>query len=375
MEPDLDDPAIDNAEGGPLSWPAGLATPSAPEGQSAPAVIPPARWASDTDSPCYAHLSRPMDVAPFELTSESLLALWAANDFAELGGDRVLFGLRGCELVGEQWTEFTGSLRLVESTPDHRTRRCVLGVLDRANGRLGAVQGSTVPNADYMFRYVRGIENANLLPTGCYRHHVGHHHPSKPASIVHNVFRLSENVVPLRSPKDMCYTRADFWDVPQNPFDNLHPGGRYPNSVGMEFDSAGCQTAHGGYERAQRTFKGFFAQFRELAGLANPTPAHELLQKFRYVLLTGREARLAGDIGERVGLRRLRFGSRGPAVARLQAALGLVPDAGTPVFGPSTMTALLRRQQADAVAAGHSATADGIVTPALAASLGFSLDA
>jgi len=91
---------------------------------------------------------RPTD---FQVTAATLEALARANHFTELGGDRVLFGLRGCALVGQAWTELVSSLTLREVVPDHHHRRCVVGGVgppERPHRR--AVEGSTVPNAEYM---------------------------------------------------------------------------------------------------------------------------------------------------------------------------------------------------------------------------------
>ncbi|HEY2636865.1 MAG TPA: peptidoglycan-binding domain-containing protein, partial [Solirubrobacteraceae bacterium] len=57
----------------------------------------------------------------------------------------------------------------------------------------------------------------------------------------------------------------------------------------------------------------------------------------------------------------LKRGSRGAAVARMQSALGLVPDG---VYGPATAQAVKRFQRA------HGLTADGIAGPVTLGALG-----
>ena len=60
---------------------------------------------------------------------------------------------------------------------------------------------------------------------------------------------------------------------------------------------------------------------------------------------------------------RLRFGSQGAEVARLQTLLGLAPDASQRI-GPVTRAALIRRQQQ------RLGWADGIWSPEMAGALG-----
>jgi len=92
------------------------------------------------------------------------------------------------------------------------------------------------------------------------------------------------------------------------------------------------------------------------------------------MLLTGAEARLASalrraglaaDPQARRALRRLRFGSKGPAVRTLQIGLKLANPDGS--FGPNTAAAVFALQQS----LSPNKEADGIYTPEMDMALGF----
>jgi hypothetical protein len=93
-------------------------------------------------------------------------------------------------------------------------------------------------------------------------------------------------------------------------------------------------------------------------------------KQFSMMLLTGLDAILASNArqtGEGSSeLLRLRHGSRGACVVRLQTALGLAPDA-SQLIGPVTRKALVDTQ---AVKLGWS---DGIYSPAMDSLLGFDI--
>jgi hypothetical protein len=151
------------------------------------------------------------------------------------------------------------------------------------------------------------------------------------------------------------------------PGDNIHPAFSHEPSW---FSSFGCQVVLG-FADSWGNHSGPWARFRRSAGSTdgNGEPG----APFIYVLLTGREAlisselRRSGQVNDPVAiqrLQRLRFGSKGPEVATLQAKLGdTAPDAD---FGPNTAESLHLKQRS--LWRGRS---DGIFTPKLAQALGW----
>jgi hypothetical protein len=157
------------------------------------------------------------------------------------------------------------------------------------------------------------------------------------------------------------------WDSSTGlPCDNIHAAIRDTGAAGPPFfSSAGCQTLPGDYDVERITPLGSFATLRAIAGL-NPKPIFTNAarsatlddgRRFIYVLLTGREARLATLPSGAVPLRRLRYGSTGDNVARLRARLGV---SASNIFDRATMAALISWQL------DNLGVADGILSPNLA---------
>ncbi len=340
--------------------PAPATRPTAP---TAPAATGAARWAVDGEAPDHRHLqAHPASHLPFSFGVAHLEQLCALNRFPlAAAGDRLLFGLRGCTLEGEALgSGWTTAARLVETTPDHDGARCLLGVWDWPGGRIRLFKGSTVPSAGSMRKFVHNQpgDRCNLLPTGFYPYRVGTHARSKPRE-VKGAFRQQGAVVVLRTLDDLVYTVADTWDSGVV-HDNLHPARR----VGSDgFSSQGCQTVPGEYDRQTGVHAGAWRDFREAAGLTPAAaPPGEDGRAFHYVLLTGREARLVGQLANPgAALTRLRFGSSGGEVTRLQEGLrraGHYTGAATALMDVETTLAFVRWQRA--VDGGR---ADAIVTP------------
>lgn len=330
-------------------------------------------WAPDREQPDYAHLELSDGVgASFTLTAADLEHLARANAFPaeEAGPTPVLFGLRGAGIVRG---DGAGEILLVDQRPDHRSPRCVIGVWDRARGKVSVFQGSTVPEAAAVESYKRTRRAGNLLPTGFYRYIVGAHATARRDGTLNSrpgCFLLRKpdgekrEVVVRRSVDDLGYERADLHER-SAPGDNIHPTFSSGTAV---FSSFGCQTVVGTADSGGN-HKGPWAEFRRAAGQldVNGDPG----KGFVYMLLTGAEARIASE-QRRAGavaapaslrrLRRLRFGSKSPAVTELQKRLSLSnPDQ---VFGPGTAEALHGFQRG--LSSGGS---DGIWTPSADASL------
>lgn len=326
------------------------------------------------DTPDYAHLDgMRFDRRLFSLDDAVLELFCRINDIAVSTNAPVLLGLRGADFFapdGETRQPFTDSVGVREARYDHEARRCVLGVWNRNTKQVALYTGSTVPNLKHMRRQMeRGCQNreirarkCNLLPTGRYEYAVGFHRN------VPGAFRMLQRVVVLRSCDDLAYRLTDAWD-PCSPGDNIHP--TFENNGSLGFSSAGCQTVAGSFRGNRHT--GDWSRFRKSAGLGGGTSDHE--KRFDYILLTARELRLtrflldrlgdASDIGEVAALAahhgRLRYGSSGERVKRLQASIGASVDGD---FGPGTAMSLIETQRR------MGERIDGICTPMLAQRLG-----
>ncbi len=319
-----------------------------------------ARWAADPVSPDYRHLNAAGLSQAFRFTAEHLARLCDLNRFDVTSGqDEVLFGLRGCLVIG-QGGEFRRSVELSEDVPDHYEFHCVLGVWKRSTRELAVFQGSTVPNWRFMEEQrSQGGQLANLLPTGRYIYTVGQHRA------VTGAFIQQPNVIVLRSNDDLIFETSDDWER-HSPADNIHPAF---SDRAARFSSAGCQTIPGSW-RPESGHTGEWARFRRRAGLSDDNVSG-WGARYIYILLTGREARLVSSLSSVLPITRLRFGSSGVDVLALQTGLaqaGLYRDPVDGRLGQTTAWAYIQWQRSR-----DRGTADGIVTPATGLRLGFDL--
>ncbi|HLF93671.1 MAG TPA: hypothetical protein VJB14_09415, partial [Planctomycetota bacterium] len=329
-----------------------------------------AAWAGDDVAPDYAHLGELFSPSVFSFTAADLERLCGFNRFdVTTGQDEVLFGLRGCRVSEGTSDAFSASVSLAEDVPDHVSRHCVLGVWRRSARELAVFPGSTVPNWRHMEEQrSKGGQRANMLPTGRYQYTVGTHRA------VEGAFILPGRVVVLRSNDDLVYETTDDWEE-HAPADNIHPG--FSDSA-ADYSSAGCQTVPGSWSAAAG-HTGAWARFRRRAGMT----AHNRSRwgdRYVYILLTGREARLATTRPAPAVLTRLRFGSTGPDVQTIQMGLsisGHYAGAYDGDMGPGTVMALIRWMKDEAErAAGASLLqppAEAIVTPEKALALGLDM--
>jgi len=330
-----------------------------------------AKWASDDVQPDYAHLGPGLATGQsFTLTPADLQLLATLNSFDvdETAGTPVLFGLRGCAIVKDHTV--AGGIVLTDQRPDHIAPRCVIGVWDKANGKVSVFPGSTVPNQAAVALYKANRSAGNILATGFYEYRCGPHttaNQSTPgAFLLRNANMSHRTVVVRRSIDDLIYQRRDMVHKCE-PGDNIHPTFF---SQPTAFSSLGCQTVVGTFKAGVHS--GPWSLFRLAAGFNDKDG--EPGKAFNYMLLTGAEARMASGI--RTGgtaadpiaqrkLRRLRFGSKHDAVKTLQQKLNLPSPDGK--FGPNTCEALHDRQSALPGSNGS----DGILTPDLSDSQGW----
>jgi DNA/RNA endonuclease G (NUC1) len=339
----------------------------------------PPTWAPDDLSPDYAHLDDIIEGATFTFTAEDLELLAALNSFPldTAKPKPVLFGLRGCAIIKDHDAVGAGGHAVLrDQRPDHHTPRCVLGVWDRTSGSVAVFPGSTVPDRRAVRSWKVNRKAGNLLATGFYGYVVGPHATLRKNGTLNSrpgCFLLRENaskkrvVVVRRSSDDLQYQTTDVVDRTA-PGDNIHPTFF---TTPTDFSSLGCQVVVGSADSGGN-HKGPWACFRKAAGQTDDDGMPG--QAFQYMLLTGAEAAiasalrragLAADPTARDRLRRLRFGSKGEAVGRLQARLGLPNPDGN--LGPVTAEALHNFQRT----LPPKRRSDGVWSPAADAALGW----
>ena len=347
------------------------------------AKMPTVSWPSaDRDSPDYAHLE-PQGREPivgdkkFKISGDDIERLLAANVFQPKGPDgRYVIAFRGANLIDDEDDDNDGivdgvdHIKLEETRPDHEHFRCVIGYYHPGTKTFSAFRSSTVPHVSYMTNYYqfsnglggdRSKGAANMLPTGCYVFRVGSHSGGK----IYPALRLTDAVdfsadgaaTVLRTKNDLTFKTDDIYE---NTVTQDHVHCAYSDEM---FYSAGCLTVRGknGEGGPWSHFQGILKRFK------NNT-------RIDVVLLTGRDASIAAYLGttgraadsdyaERL-LQRLRPGSTGDAVSRLQEKLGQKPSG---YFGPGTKLALVEFQRK------NNLTVDGIWSPALDDALGWGI--
>lgn len=333
-----------------------------------------AYWpADDSNAPDYAHLSEVDAPARFTLRSEDLEALIAANRFQPKGAGNVLaLALRGAMLPQGFEKEKAVEAQVDNLRPDHHDYRCLLGFYYQSEGRFTLFAGSTVPAPYYMQQYYNqehGLPHetntkCNLLPTACYMYRVGHHRDIEPAlrATEPGTNESDATVTVLRTRNDLTFEHNDVWDM-TTPYDNVHCAYfiNYSEKYEAAFSSAGCLTVRG-----RKTPSDQWKKYQAVLNNIGPKKRVDL------ILLTGKECAIAAKLRE-AGMAqdpptlmnelvRLRVGSQGEEVKRLQKKLGM---SGTGYFGAATRRTLITFQGSQGL------RKDGLYSPALDKQLGW----
>ncbi len=227
----------------------------------------------------------------------------------------ILFGLRGCLPADVDGCEFDKEHTLVLKDVNYTNPRCTLGQWLPQKGTIALFPASTVPHRSYIrISHTKNGLGANQLVTGYYGDYRKGLH--KPGSITaHNAFRQTEGRPVRRSADDYDYENDDRIEF-TNPYDNLHAA--WCQGINSSnFAGAGCQVVVGFPKCAKPNYKdnvGPWKVFNE--------NAYKLAQtSFPYILLNGTDAeRIAINDGKKLPVR-LRFGSKGKLVTKLQEAL------------------------------------------------------
>lgn len=299
----------------------------------------------------------------FTLNSEQLRRLCQLNLFPVPDKGMVFMGLRGCLPVEDDDFKFHKTVSLYLMDINYIHPRCTLLQWLPAEEKIATFPGSTVPHIRYI---KKAAENngwgANQLMTGYYEdYRKGVHNAGEDTA--HDAFRQTDAHPIRRTADDFDFDNDDRVDF-ENPYDNIHAawcmGVNHDN-----FASAGCQVVLG-YPRCRqrRSYPdvGAWKTFKENAyGLSQ--------NKFPYVLLNGTEAMRVAQSGSQKLAVKLRFGSKGDLVMRVQQELqkaGFYEGILDGEFRGRTIRSVLEFQT---VAFGPSAD-DGIIGPITASALG-----
>ena len=298
----------------------------------------------------------------FTLKSEHLHELCALNLFPVASETMVFLGLRGASPVDPDDNGFAPAHDLFIADVDHVHPRCTLVQWLRGQGEFAVYAGSTTPHRRYVKKALdKQGRGANQLMTGYYAdYRKGRHGIGKDTG--HDAFRQTSAHPIRRTADDFDFDTDDRVEF-VNPFDNIHAAW----SMGVDHDSyasAGCQVVVGFPQceaRQNKSDTGAWRVFKD--------NAYALEQdSFEYLLFNGRDALRLASRGAS-GMVRLRFGSEGPLVGRMQEVLkerGFYEGELDEQFGPRMLRAVTAFQEAEF----GPAADDGIVGPTTGSALG-----
>jgi hypothetical protein len=298
----------------------------------------------------------------FELTDNTIRRMCEVNSFEVRKNEMVFFGIRGTLPDNVEDYEFGNKHKVVLTDINYTNPRCTLGQWLTKEKEFAIFPGSTIPHRDYISKSVqKGGEGANQLMTGYYSdYRKGVHKAGSPTG--HDAFRQVNSHPVQRTSDDLDFDNDDRVEY-ENPNDNIHSGWCMGiNST--QYASAGCQVLVGYpqcQKRGQQPATGPWKVFKK--------NAYDLAQKsFGYILLDGREVYRIASAGNSKVSARLRFGSQGDLVKKLQKALqtkSFYEGNNDGDFGERTLRAVLNFQTSSF---GPNAD-DGIVGPQTAAVL------
>lgn len=279
----------------------------------------------------------------FNLTTATLERLMAINSFAP-GDDVVMFGLRGALPVNQADAAASGEKAIDVADVDHAHPRCTIGLWWRGDKQLACFPGSTVPFLGAIKEaQAKGGQGANRIMTSLIGFAIGRHPRSAEANRQHDAFVQDGEFAVQRTADDLDYDAADPVTV-GIVGDNLHCA--FCQSAEQEFRSSfGCQVVVGFAKRAAvagSVDAGPWKRFRDHAYAVGQ-------KRFRYALLRGADAQVAAVSPPRSIPARLRYGSTGELVTRVQKTLsdsGHLAAAPKGVFERETLFAVMAFQRA-----------------------------
>jgi len=249
------------------------------------------------------------------LTDKILRRICTVNSFSIPQDEMVFLGFRGMLPVNPEDHTFRTEQNVEVIDVNYINPRCTLGQWLPAKKAIALFPGSTVPHMTYVKESIlKNGYGANQLMTGYYSdYRKGIHKPGTPTA--HDAFRQIDSHPIRRSSDDNDYDNDDPVEF-MNPYDNIHAGW----CMGVNatyYSSKGCQVLVGYPQCKKRENKpatGPWKVFKK--------NAYDLKQfSFVYILLDGREASRIDSAGSSTVPARLRFGSKGDLVGKLQSAL------------------------------------------------------
>lgn len=299
----------------------------------------------------------------FLLTPEDLFRLCEINGFRLVNEGLVFFGFRGCLPVDVDEHEFRSECKLMLVATDYVHPRCTLGQWLPNDGKIALFPGSTVPHRKYIKTSLeKDGRGTNQMMTGLYHdYRKGMHKMGSPTG--HRAFKQTKGHPIRRTADDFDFDSDDRVEF-TNPYDNIHAAW----SMGVnhnEYASAGCQVVVGYPQCTRRDNQpdaGPWKVFKE-------NGYRGLQENFSYLLLNGLDAKRVALMNSAKMSARLRFGSTGDLVGKVQKVLnknGYYEGRIDGDFGSRTLRALLDYQTATF---GPRAD-DGIVGPITASSMG-----
>lgn len=279
----------------------------------------------------------------FTLDHAALARLAAAGAYDLGGASCLLFGLRGCLPVNTADVTLGPAKPLRVVATDHEFLRCTMGVWFPAEATLMAVPGSTVPHRKAVTAAQAAAgRGANQVLPGLLRFAKGRH-PRSGASPQQDAFVQDIDFPYQRSADDLDYDLDDPV-LFETPGDNIHCAYR-ESPADPSFDSNGCLVVAGFALRQGKPGSrdiGCWPRFRDAAYGSGHG-------RFAFMLAMGSEAEAAAASAPATLPLRLRFGSTGPALRGVQAALvkqGLLPKkAATGAYDQQTLLAVMEAQR------------------------------
>lgn len=292
-----------------------------------------------------------------------LQKLCTINQFTIPNLEMLFVGIRGAIVADSSDQSFKDQVSLEVMDINYINPRCTILQWQLATKKIAAFPASTVPNQINVKKAMAGRDNANCLLTGYYKDYRKGVHKAG-TQTAHEAFRQNAVHPFRRTADDLDYDKDDKIEY-DNPHDNIHCGW-FGSLTASNYASAGCQVIMGypqcpqpGREKNSGPWKIFHDNAYAIAQ-----------NSFPYILVTGLEVfSLSNNPAPKA---KLRFGSAGPLVGKLQQALknlhyyeGNVDSD----FGERTMKALISFQQKKFGNQG----ADGVVGPITAEELGIDL--
>lgn len=303
-------------------------------------------------------------MATLSLNHELLQKLCTVNQFTLPNVELVFIGLRGAVVSDANDQSFKTQQSLNVIDVNYINPRCTILQWRMGSQQLAAFPASTVPNQVNVKIALNGGDKANCLLTGYYKDYKKGIH-KEGTSTGHEAFRQNAVRPFLRTNDDLDFDQDDRIEY-NNPHDNIHCGW-FQSLTSTNFASAGCQVVMGlpkclkpGRDENTGPWKTFHSNAYAINQVAFP-----------YVLVIGEEVlRLAENNPSKA---KLRFGSTGPLVAKLQQTLkqqNLYQGNVDSDFGEKTMKAVITFQQQKMTAA----DVDGVVGIKTAEALGIDLN-